>query len=81
MNACALRPTRPSRVGTTAAPSSRIAALSSLWHLEPRLVAFALILLAALLPAAIGLGLDERTLRGVNVWVKPMKFMRWPCWR
>jgi hypothetical protein len=49
--------------------------LSRLWEREPRLVAFALILLAAMLPAAIGLGLDERTLRGVNVWVKPMKFM------
>jgi hypothetical protein len=51
----------------------------SLWQREPRLVAFALLMLALLLPAAIGLGLglglDERTLRGVNVWVKPMKFM------
>jgi hypothetical protein len=75
MNASALRPTHPSRVGTPAAPSSPVAALSSLWQREPRLFAFALILLAALLPAAIGLGLDERTLRGVNVWVKPMKFM------
>jgi hypothetical protein len=54
---------------------SPIAGLRSLWQREPRLVAFALILLAALLPAAIALGLDERTLRGVNVWVKPMKFM------
>lgn len=42
---------------------------------EPRLVAFAVIMLAALLPAALLLGLDDRTLRGVNVWVKPMKFM------
>lgn len=75
MNAPALRPTRPSEVGTSAPPPSHIAALSSLWQREPRLVAFALILLAALLPAAIGLVLDERTLRGVNVWVKPMKFM------
>ncbi|MGL6111879.1 MAG: hypothetical protein ACRC2B_17445, partial [Rubrivivax sp.] len=28
-----------------------------------------------MLLAAIGMGLDERTLRGVSVWVKPMKFM------
>jgi hypothetical protein len=48
---------------------------ASLWQREPRLVAFALLMLALMLPAAIGLGLDERTLRGVNVWVKPMKFM------
>ncbi len=75
MNARTLRPTRPSMVGTPAAPWPIIAALRSLWQREPRLVAFALILLVLLLPAAIGLGLDERTLRGVNVWVKPMKFM------
>ena len=48
---------------------------AALWQREPRLVAFALLMLALMLPAAIGLGLDERMLRGVNVWVKPMKFM------
>jgi len=46
-----------------------------LWQREPRLMAFALLLLAAMLPAALGLGLDDRVLRGVNVWVKPLKFM------
>ena len=49
--------------------------LRQLWHDEPRLVWFALTMLAAMVPAAIGLGLDERVLRGVNVWVKPLKFM------
>jgi hypothetical protein len=48
---------------------------AALWQREPRLVAFALLMLVLMLPAAIGLGLDERVLRGVNVWVKPMKFM------
>ena len=48
---------------------------AALCRREPRLVTFALLMLAAMLPAAIGLGLDERVLRGVNVWVKPMKFM------
>jgi hypothetical protein len=42
---------------------------------EPRLAAFGLLMLALMVPAAIALGLDERTLRGVNVWVKPLKFM------
>lgn len=51
------------------------ARLRQLWRDEPRLVAFALVLLAAMVPAAIGLGLDERVLRGVNVWIKPLKFM------
>jgi hypothetical protein len=48
---------------------------AALWRREPRLVAFALLMLLLMLPAAIGLGLDDRALRGVNVWVKPMKFM------
>jgi hypothetical protein len=48
---------------------------AALWRREPRLVAFALLMLAMMLPAALGLGLDDRVLRGVNVWVKPMKFM------
>ena len=46
-----------------------------LWRTEPRLMAFALLFLALMLPAAVALGLDERLLRGVNVWVKPLKFM------
>ena len=49
--------------------------LQSLWRCEPRLMAFAVLMLALMIPAALGLGLDERVLRGVNVWVKPMKFM------
>jgi hypothetical protein len=35
----------------------------------------ALLIWAAMLPALIALGLDERTVREVNVWVKPLKFM------
>ncbi len=50
-------------------------ALPTLWRTDRRLVAFALLLLAAMLPAALGLAFDERMLRGVSVWVKPMKFM------
>lgn len=38
------------------------------------LAIYAAVLLALLLPAALAWGLDERLLRGVNVWVKPMKF-------
>ncbi len=56
-----------------ARPSS--SPFAALWQREPRLVAFALLMLAMMLPAAIGLGLDDRVLRGVSVWVKPMKFM------
>lgn len=72
MNASTLVPsTLPAgRRGTRLA-----AALRDLRQREPRLVAFALLMLAAMLPALLGLALDERELRGVNVWVKPMKFM------
>lgn len=42
---------------------------------EPVLAWFGLALLVALVPAAIAAGLDERTLRGANVWIKPMKFL------
>jgi hypothetical protein len=47
----------------------------SLWQREPRLAAFGLLMLVLMLPAFVLLGLDDRVLRGVNVWVKPLKFM------
>jgi len=46
-----------------------------MWRTEPRLMVFALLFLALMVPSAAALGLDDRLLRGVNVWVKPMKFM------
>lgn len=45
-----------------------------LWARQPALTLFAAILLALLLPLAIAAGLDDRLLRGANVWWKPMKF-------
>jgi hypothetical protein len=42
---------------------------------ERTLALFALLLWAAMVPALFALGLDERTLRGVSVWAKPLKFM------
>lgn len=47
----------------------------NLWQAEPRLMVFALLMLAALVPAVAALQLDDRLLRGVSVWVKPIKFM------
>lgn len=35
----------------------------------------ALLIWATMLPALVALGLDERTVREVNVWIKPLKFM------
>lgn len=42
---------------------------------HPALAVVGLALVAAMLPALIAWWLDDRTLRGVNVWVKPIKFM------
>lgn len=42
---------------------------------QPALFAFGLLMLALMLPALLALGLDDRLLRGVPVWVKPIKFM------
>jgi hypothetical protein len=39
------------------------------------LTLFGLLMWAAMVPALLAWGLDERSLRGVNIWVKPMKFM------
>lgn len=63
-------PTSPLWLGADADPAWR-----RLWRREPRLVAFAALMLACMAPSALGLALDERTLREVSVWVKPMKFM------
>ncbi|MCW5634373.1 MAG: hypothetical protein KIT17_13655 [Rubrivivax sp.] len=41
---------------------------------ERRLALYGALLLVLLVPMALAAGLDERTLRGANVWIKPMKF-------
>lgn len=56
-----------------AAPALR-GAIAELYARERRLALYGAILLALLLPLAIAWGLDERTLRGANVWIKPIKF-------
>ena len=42
---------------------------------ERTLTFFALFMALALVPTLIAMGLDGRELRGVNIWVKPAKFM------
>lgn len=41
---------------------------------EHRLAWYGALLLVCILPMALAWGLDERTLRGANVWIKPIKF-------
>jgi hypothetical protein len=48
--------------------------IAELVQRERRLALFGLTLLALLVPLTLALGLDERTLRGANIWLKPMKF-------
>lgn len=49
--------------------------LAACWRQQRALTAFALLMAVAMLPTAVALGVDERSLRGVNVWMKPLKFM------
>jgi len=42
---------------------------------QPLLTGFAVLMWLAMVPALLALGLDERSLRGVSVWVKPLKFL------
>jgi hypothetical protein len=51
------------------------ALVRELLHRQRMLTVFAGLLLVAIVPVTVGWGLDERTLRGVSVWVKPIKFM------
>lgn len=48
--------------------------LTELLARERRLALYGVLLLALLLPLALAWGLDERLLRGANVWIKPIKF-------
>ncbi|CAP43290.1 ABA4-like family protein [Bordetella petrii] len=60
--------------GLRAAPWG-VRAARLLLHRQRLLAMFGMALLAALLPAAVAAWLDPRTLAGVDVWAKPMKFM------
>lgn len=73
-NATALRPMpKPSR------RSSRFASPAELWsealERQRTLTLAAVLIWAAMLPTLVAYGLDDRTVREVNVWVKPLKFM------
>ncbi|MGL4576920.1 MAG: hypothetical protein ACRCV9_19185, partial [Burkholderiaceae bacterium] len=48
--------------------------ISSIVRAQPLLFWSGVAILALLLPSSLGLWLDARTLSGINVWIKPMKF-------
>jgi hypothetical protein len=56
-------------------PAGPTALWRELLQRERTLTLLALVLVLALVPTFIAMGLDERQIRGVNVWVKPAKFM------
>jgi hypothetical protein len=64
----------PQRVAGRSLRSLSTATVAELLRRERRLAWFGFALLALLVPLALAWGLDERTLRGANVWIKPMKF-------
>jgi len=64
-------------VQALAAPASRIApplSLGDVFRHAPLFAATAIVLLAMVPPTLMALSLDPRTLNGVNVWIKPLKF-------
>lgn len=71
-------PDAPRLMPRLAAPRSPrtlfAATVAELFRRERRLALFGFALLALLVPLALAAALDERTLRGANVWLKPMKF-------
>ena len=58
-----------------AAPRTPSPGFADALRREPLLAGYALLLFAATIPTLVALGLDERTVRGVAVWAKPLKFM------
>jgi hypothetical protein len=50
------------------------ATVAELLRRERRLAIFGFALLALLLPLGLAWGVDDRMLRGANVWIKPLKF-------
>ncbi len=55
-------------------PALRPACLLRVMGQEPLLAGATLCLLAMIPPTLVALALDPRTLHGINVWVKPLKF-------
>jgi hypothetical protein len=73
MKASVNRPMKPMPlVGSGLGPRKLLA---EAWRRSSTLTLFGLLLWAAMLPTLIAWGLDDRTLRGVSVWAKPLKFM------
>ncbi|MBY0531237.1 MAG: hypothetical protein K2P86_04635 [Xanthobacteraceae bacterium] len=49
--------------------------LQRLYRQEPVLVAFAAVMTAMMLPTFVAFLYETRTFNGINVWIKPLKFM------
>lgn len=65
----------PTRAPTLARPAHPLVRWpAELLARERRLAIYGIVLLALLLPMLVAWGLDERTVRSDNVWIKPMKF-------
>lgn len=69
-----MTPTAPALPARTAGPSTN-GWLREAFAREPRLTAFGLLMFAAMLPTLVAYGVDDRLVRGVAIWAKPLKFM------
>ncbi len=72
-------PVQPTLVFSPAPPPGpwpgAMALLLRCWHQQRTLSLLALLMLVAMLPTAVALLVDTRQVHGLNVWIKPLKFM------
>jgi hypothetical protein len=66
--------TPPVSLQASPCPLNGLAWLSQAYKREPLLAAFGLFWWACLVPLIIAYSLDDRSLRGANIWLKPIKF-------
>ncbi len=67
--------TQTQALGPAAPRRACLKLLQELCCRERHLATLSMLMLLACVPTLIALGLDERQLRGVSAWVKPLKFM------
>jgi len=64
-----------STLATPLSEASPRPATASMRSLQPQLSAVSAVFLAAIVPFAIAASLDDRLVNGVNIWIKPIKFL------
>ena len=64
----------PYAISSTTTASRRLIWLDEIYRGQPLLAAVGVLLLLMMVPSVAALALDTRTLNGISVWIKPLKF-------